>query len=223
MIRVFDEWLLLPQRIALHEPSATAVLADAHLGYSAARQTLGDAVPWRSVEEEMQPLASAAIGHDIRQLIVAGDLFERGFDATICKQFNDALDRLGMGLLGVVPGNHDRGIETASHDMPLFPAGIDLHGWRIHHGDQPVEWPRAITGHWHPAIRWKRRKLPAFMVRGSHLVLPAFSRDAAGADVQVDELWRGWTAFAIVGHEVIELDELRSAGQQKTHDNRRGS
>jgi uncharacterized protein len=222
MMQVFDRWLLLPQRIALHEPSATAVLADAHLGYSAARQRLGDAVPWGAVEDEMQPLATAATGHEIRQLIVAGDLFERGFDAAICQQFQDALDRLGIDLLGVVPGNHDRGIEAAS-DLPLFPTGIDWHGWRISHGDQAVESPRAIMGHWHPAIRWKRRKLPAFMVRGNHLVLPAFSRDAAGADVQTDERWRGWTGFAIVGDEVIDLKELPSARQQKTHDKRRGS
>jgi putative SbcD/Mre11-related phosphoesterase len=223
MIRLFDEWLLLPQRIALHERSATAVLADVHLGYSAARQRLGDAVPWRTVEEEMQPLTSAAIGHDIRQLIVAGDLFERGFDATICRHFIEVLHRLGIALLGVIPGNHDRGLEAASIVLPLFSDGLDLHGWQINHGDQPVESPQAIMGHWHPAIRWKRRKLPAFMVRGRHLVLPAFSRDAAGADVHADRHWFGWTGYAVLGDDLIEIDELRPARQQKTHDKRRGS
>ena len=54
MMRLFDEWQLLPQRFAVHEPSATAVLADVHLGYTAARQRLGDAIPWRTVVEEMQ-------------------------------------------------------------------------------------------------------------------------------------------------------------------------
>ena len=209
MIRFFDEWLLLPQRLALHEPSATAVLADAHLGYSAARQRLGDAVPWRTVEEEMQPLVSAATGHNIRHLIVAGDLFERGFNANVYQQFQKVLNRLGIDLLGLVPGNHDSGVEANSSALPWFPAGIDLYGWRIYHGDQPLECPHAIFGHWHPALRWKRRKLPAFMIRGNHLVLPAFSRDAAGADVQADERWRGWTGYAIVGDEVIKFDEMK--------------
>jgi metallophosphoesterase superfamily enzyme len=223
MIRVFDDWLLLPQRLALHEPSATAVLADAHLGYSAARQRQGDAVPGRSVEEEMQPLASAATAHDIRQLIVAGDLFECGFDAAIAQQFHDLLNRLGIHLSGVVPGNHDRGIETAAHELPWFPAGFDLHGWRIGHGDQVVDSPRTITGHWHPALRCKGRKLPAFMVRGSHLVLPAFSRDAAGADVQADDRWHAWTGYAILNEAVVGFEELRPTRKQKTHDKNRGS
>jgi metallophosphoesterase superfamily enzyme len=223
MIRILDDWLLLPQRIALHEPSATAVLADAHLGYSAARQRLGDAIPCRAVEDEMQPLASAATGHDIRQLIVAGDLFERGFDPEICRQFKDVLHRLGVRLLGIVPGNHDRGIEAASVELPLFPAGIDWHGWRIDHGDQAVNHLRTVSGHLHPALRWKRGKLPSFMVRGDHLVLPAFSRDAAGADVQADERWRGWTGYAILNDEVIGFEDLRPPRKQKTHDKRRGS
>ena len=75
MMRILEDWLLLPQRVAVHEPSATAVLADVHLGYSAARQRLGDSIPWRSVEEEMQPLVSAALTHDICAVVVAGDLF----------------------------------------------------------------------------------------------------------------------------------------------------
>src|SRR5438105_15682784 len=94
MMRWSEDWLLLPERIALHDPSATAVLADVHLGYSAARQRLGDAIPWRTVAEEIRPLAWAAKTHDIQHLVVAGDLFERGFDAAILQQFLDVLDGL---------------------------------------------------------------------------------------------------------------------------------
>src|SRR5262245_694697 len=111
MIRVLDHWLLLPERIALHEPSATAVIADVHLGYSAARLKQGDAVPVRSVREELQPLIDAARVHDLRSVIVAGDFFERGYDAKLADDFLEVLKSLRIDCAGIVPGNHDRGIE----------------------------------------------------------------------------------------------------------------
>lgn len=203
MMRLFDEWRLLPQRFAVHEPSATAVLADVHLGYTAARQRLGDAIPWRTVAEEMQPLVNAASMHELRTLVVAGDLFERGYDAGLYQQFLEVLDRLHIDFLGLVPGNHDRGIDKASLNLPQFPEGYELAGWRVVHGDQPVESTRAVLGHWHPAIRSKGRKVPCFLTLGTQLILPAFSLDAAGVDVRADTRWRDWDCYAIDGNKVI--------------------
>src|SRR5438105_11261237 len=100
MMRWSEDWLLLPERIALHEPSATAVLADVHLGYSAARQRLGDAIPSRSVADEMRPLLDAARLHAITQVIVAGDLFERGYDADIQQQLLDVFARHNIRFVG---------------------------------------------------------------------------------------------------------------------------
>jgi uncharacterized protein len=202
-MRLFEQWLLLPQRLAIHEPSATAVLADVHLGYSAVRQRLGDAVPNRTVAEELQPLADAARTHDIQQLIVAGDLFEHGFDPTICDQLLDALASLRIRLLGLTPGNHDRGIDKAAGDLPIFPSGFDLHGWHICHGDQPVESSQAVMGHLHPALRWKSRKSPCFLARGRRLILPAYSLDAAGVDIGSDARWRDWNCYTICGNDVM--------------------
>jgi uncharacterized protein len=192
MMHLFETWRLLPQRIALHEPSATAVLADAHLGYSAARQCLGDAIPWRDVAEELQPLGDAAKTYDLRNLLVAGDLFERGYDAAVHRQFLDLLDRLRIEFLGLVPGNHDRGLDKAALPLPLFPEGYDLECWRIVHGDRAIEGTRTVMGHWHPAIFWKRGKVPCFLARGHQLILPAFSLDAAGVDVGADRRWQDW-------------------------------
>jgi uncharacterized protein len=201
MMRIFDDWLLLPQRFAVHEPSATAVLADVHLGYSAARQRLGDAIPWRSVEEEMGPLVIAAATLEIRAVVVAGDLFERGFDAVIFAQWLDVLDRLKIRFMGLVPGNHDR-VGADASSLPIWPGGYDLAGWRIRHGHEPSEGGKVVSGHWHPAIRWKGRKVPCFLARGSHLILPAFSLDAAGVDVRSDARWQGWDCYALCGAKI---------------------
>lgn len=146
MMRFHDEWLLLPQRFALHEPSATAVMADVHLGYSAARRRQGDAIPSRSVMEEMQPLVDAARLHAFRNVIVAGDLFERGFDEAIAQEFLAVLARLSLRFLGLVPGNHDRGSDRSPSGLPIIMDGYDLAGWRIVHGDQPSAETKVVMG-----------------------------------------------------------------------------
>ncbi len=186
----WHDWLLLPQRIALHEASATAVIADVHLGYAQARRRLGDAIPLPRVRDELAPLAEAARAHDIRQLLVAGDLFERGYDAKICGELIDLLAEWRIALLGVVPGNHDRGIESAS--LTILADPYELAGWSITHGDRATTAERVIQGHEHPATRRGRRKIACFLTRGTHLILPAFSRDAAGVCVDGEKRWTGW-------------------------------
>lgn len=218
MIQRFEQWLLLPERIALHEASATAVIADVHLGYSAARRRLGDAIPERSVSDDLQPLALAAKQHDIRRLVVAGDLFEHGFDMDLGGEFLKELARLRINLLAVTPGNHDRGIDQAT-GWPLFPAGFDLDGWHICHGDEPSESSRAIMGHWHPATRMGHRKVPAFLVRDQQLILPAFSRDAAGVELQKDDRWRDWRCYAIPALAVSRFPCSRNAKPQAEDSN----
>jgi metallophosphoesterase superfamily enzyme len=52
-VRVLDDWLLTPERAALHVPTATAVIADLHLGYAQARQQCGDAVPTADLDQQL--------------------------------------------------------------------------------------------------------------------------------------------------------------------------
>jgi uncharacterized protein len=202
--RWHDDWLLLPQRFALHEPSATAVLADVHLGYSAARQRLGDAVPSRSVREEMQPLLDALTQHPIRNVVVAGDLFERGYDASLAEQLLELLEENGIRFHGLAPGNHDRGLDKATPMLPIHPRGYDLAGWHIAHGDSPLGHVKSISGHWHPAVRRGRTKTPCFLGRSTQLILPAFSHDAAGVDIGKDKRWREWSCY------MIEMNVIRA-------------
>lgn len=208
MTHLLGNWRLLPQRIALHEASATAVIADVHLGYGTARQRQGDAVPARPVVDEMRPLLEAAKAVELRRLLVAGDLFEAGYDAELCRQFLECLSLAQIEFAGLIPGNHDRGIEQAPPSLPIFPDGCDVAGWRITHGDRGSPDDRAIMGHWHPALRVRGRKLPCFLASGLKLILPAFSLDAAGVDVQKDARWRGWDCLAIDNEKVMSAKKL---------------
>lgn len=201
MMRFCDDWLLLPQRLALHEPSATGVLADVHLGYNAVRQRLGDAIPSRSVAEEMQPLIDAARVHRIEQIVIAGDLFERGYDADVYQQFLDVLAAHQVRFLGLTPGNHDR--RVAGTPLPIFADGYLLAGWHVTHGDRETAHAKVVMGHWHPALRRRGRKAPCFLMRDTQLVLPAFSLDAAGVHVGGDPRWRGWEC-AVTDRDQVE-------------------
>lgn len=55
-MRVLRDWLLTPQRVAVHLPTQTAVLSDLHLGYAEARCGAGDAVPSLRLELSLEPL-----------------------------------------------------------------------------------------------------------------------------------------------------------------------
>src|SRR6187401_338532 len=83
----FEDWFLTPQRVAIHKPTATAVVADLHLGYQEARRRCGDAIPLMNLETALQPLLQALGEYEARDLIIAGDLFERAFDLLLWQRF----------------------------------------------------------------------------------------------------------------------------------------
>ena len=75
---VQGDWLLTPTRVAVHLPTATAVLSDLHLGYAEARRGNGDAVPVADLEDILAPLQAILSRLAVRRLVIAGDLFEAG-------------------------------------------------------------------------------------------------------------------------------------------------
>ena len=77
-MRVLDDWLLTPARAAIHVPTATAVVADLHLGYDRIRRRSGDAVPVRRVADELAALGAELGKQKVSRLVIAGDLFEDG-------------------------------------------------------------------------------------------------------------------------------------------------
>ena len=72
----------------------------------------GDAVPARTVAQELTGLAAVLRSENVRRLLVAGDLFEDGRVERddLVAEFLAWLEGEGIELAGVVPGNHDRGL-----------------------------------------------------------------------------------------------------------------
>jgi metallophosphoesterase superfamily enzyme len=207
-MQVHNHWLLTPHRAAVHLPSATAVIADLHLGYDRVRCRAGESVPACGADECLAELEALTARRPIRRLVIAGDLIEGAAGAGMAGELLGWLQDRGIELAGIVPGNHDRGLEKAGTALPLCPAGVALGGWRVLHGDGPLPPGRAVHGHFHPAVRWQGWILPCFLIGPGRLVLPAFSADAAGVQVLGDPRWRGYRCAAIAEGKVIDLGLL---------------
>jgi putative SbcD/Mre11-related phosphoesterase len=205
---VHDDWLLTPERAAVHLPTATAVVADLHLGYNEARRRNGDAVPMAGVDEALGPLLPVLERHGLKRLVVAGDLFEERWDPELAADFLRRLTAAGVEVAGVVPGNHDRAIKEQSDPLPIYPRGLDLGRWRVVHGDGRLPRGLLVHGHFHPWLRWGRVSTPCYLVGERRLILPAFSRDARGVDVTGQRAWRRYRCCAVAGAEVLDLGPL---------------
>src|SRR5436309_1321893 len=118
IVPVHDDWLLTPQRAAVHMPTATAVVADLHLGYAEARRARGEAVPVPALTDCMAPLATLAATSLIRRLVIAGDLFEDGYSERLTEELLSWAAAVGVELTAVVPGNHDRKLERSGGRLP---------------------------------------------------------------------------------------------------------
>lgn len=207
---VLDEWLLTPERVALHVPTGTAVIADPHLGYHLTRQLAGDAIPLPSVAQQLAPLEGVRQRHTFTRLIVAGDLVERS--AGVIDEFCAWLGAVGLELLAVVPGNHDR--RLANLPCPLLPA-YELAGWQIVHGDGDMPAGRMLCGHFHPSLWRQGGKRPCYLLRDEQLILPAFCPEAAGANVGKEQRWAKWRCLAILGKVVRDCGLAGTLGARR--------
>lgn len=174
--------------------SATAILADVHLGYSWAQRRRG----------ELGPIADERVRGKLLRLfdelsparvVFLGDLVhaprpcqpEREWIETVLREL------AGRAQLISVRGNHDRAFPT---DFAGVSVAV-IESWRegplvAVHGDRlpvPIETGTVLVlGHLHPAFpvldaAGAGQKLPIFVASNSCIVLPAFSPFAGGFDV----------------------------------------
>jgi putative SbcD/Mre11-related phosphoesterase len=230
-MRVLHDWLLTPERVAVHGPTRTAVVADLHLGYAEARRRRGDAVPSEAVNELLEPLRRVRQQHEVRRLVIAGDLLEDGDCREALAAFVEWVDGSGMDLLAVVPGNHDKDLASlgdAACRLPLRPEGVTVGGWRIVHGEGVLPDAPVVHGHDHPCLRWSPKSRanrprftrsrfapntidgPCFLTGPRRLILPAFSKEAAGVNILSVPRWRALCCHIVAGDRVLDLGEVSS-------------
>jgi len=221
-MEVHTDWLLTPERAAVHKPSATAVIADLHLGYAEARRNSGESVPLRDLEESLAPLRSLVARCDVKQLVIAGDLFENAAGAVLAEPFRQALLQLGLSLLAIVPGNHDRGAAARAISLPFHPEGLQVGDWHVVHGDSRLPRGRVIMGHLHPCLTWAaRRTSPCYLVGPRRIILPAFSAEARGVNVLDCHSWAKLCCLAIAGDRVLDFGHVGLLTRKLRHQQRK--
>jgi putative SbcD/Mre11-related phosphoesterase len=215
-MRVDWDWWLTPERAALHLPTGTAVIADLHLGYDQVRCRGGDALPEFGLDEAIAALKTVILRHNVRRLLIAGDFCEDGRRQGSAAQLLTWLKDAGLEWLGIIPGNHDRGLDLGEDLVQVCPEGVTLGPWHVVHGDGPLPRGRVVHGHVHPCFRWGNRiDAPCFLVGTRRLVLPAFSADAAGVNVLGDLRWRSFRCCVPAEDQVLDFGEVGDLRRKK--------
>lgn len=236
-MHVEPEWLLTPQRVAVHLPTRTGVVADLHLGYAEARRRRGEAVPVECLADILEPLQQVRQQHAIRRLIVAGDLLEDGECHQALREFLHWVNQQEVDFVAIVPGNHDRGLAlplSARSQLPLYPQGLMLGDWCVLHGEGKLPDGPVVHGHDHPCLRWSpknrairprfaRRRIapfaidaPCYLSGPQRLILPAFSKEAAGVNVLSMRRWRALHCQAVTEDRVLDLGEISTLRRRLT-------
>lgn len=209
------DWLLTPQRAAIHVPTQTAVIADLHLGYDSARRAGGDALPLFGWHEARLRLEELIARHALKRVVFAGDLVEDGRHAHEVMELLDWLQEQGLGV-ALVQGNHDVRLR-ALDGIDVHPHAMELGDWVVRHeADEQSNQPQ-IVGHVHPKLYSPRvgGKASCYVLAGNTLILPAFSDDAAGVNVAAIRAWRDALTYAIVNDEVWDMGPIRELNEPR--------
>ncbi|RQG87144.1 metallophosphoesterase [Natrarchaeobius halalkaliphilus] len=178
---------------AVFVPTADSlIVADIHLGRAAASSI--DA-PIDDGGDVRDRLASLLDRTDPSTVVVAGDLLHsfdtvpRGVERDVVALVS-VIDDAGASLV-VTPGNHDTMLADVFHGETTREYRLADDETVVCHGHEPPDEDakRYVIGHDHPALSVEGRKLPCALYgpnahEGSDvLVLPAFTRTAAGATI----------------------------------------
>jgi putative SbcD/Mre11-related phosphoesterase len=189
------------------EESRTLVVADLHLGYVWAHRFEGQLLPLSAREDSTERLLELIASYRPADVVLLGDVVHRVVPAP---ELRSEVRRLatevaGRARLRIVMGNHDAHLSTLLTDIGVkvetalqLNAGSHL----LLHGDGPDDGERVaaafretapsgrvIIGHEHPALTLSDGvsssvKCPCFLASREVLVLPAFSRWAAGTNAR---------------------------------------
>jgi len=200
--------LLLPGRAALLPTSRTLLVADLHLGKAATFRRAGIPVPEGSAQRDLERLAQLVREHDVRRLVVLGDLFHAkgGCTPQVFAEFAALRARMADTEVVLVLGNHDRAVGRLPASLGIDACLPSLDEPPFHFVHEPatgVAGPDrhlfTIAGHLHPTVSIRspsgdRLADRCFVAEPSVLVLPAFGSFTGGHRVDPTAGMRLWIA-----------------------------
>ncbi|MES2661384.1 MAG: ligase-associated DNA damage response endonuclease PdeM [Verrucomicrobiota bacterium] len=178
---------LLPEGAVFLKNTSTLVVADIHLGKSAAFRSHGLPVPEGDTAHDLLRLIELSRNYQAAHLVIAGDLFHSpsGITSELKTELRNFLTELGVPLTLVV-GNHDVRIAPMNLPFSAVPHLDPEENIRIIHDPADIGAGKFhISGHWHPVVKISDGRRPAlrlkcFVCRNETLVLPAFGSFTGG-------------------------------------------
>ena len=200
--------LLLPGRAALLPASQTLLVADLHLGKAATFRQAGIPVPEGSAQRDLERLHQLVHAHDVRRLVVLGDLFHArsGCTPQVFAEFAALRSRIDKTSVVLVLGNHDRAVGRLPASLGLDACLPSLDEPPFHFVHEPATDTNVsnqnvftVAGHLHPTVSIRspsgdRLADRCFVAEPSVLVLPAFGSFTGGHRVEPTADMRLWIA-----------------------------
>lgn len=202
---------LLTESAVFLTNNSTLIVADIHLGKSAAFRAQGLPVPEGDSIRDLARLSALVEKSQARHLVIAGDLFHAptGMTPALEAALADFISRLGVPVT-LVLGNHDVKIQPLPPGLTSVPH-LDLEpNLRVIHDPAHVSGDRLhIAGHWHPIVKIPDAKrtslrLQCFLFRDRTLVIPAFGSFTGGSILNVRPDDR---VFVALREQVVELPQ----------------
>jgi putative SbcD/Mre11-related phosphoesterase len=196
--QVSHDLLFDSRRAAWFPGERILAVADLHLGYAWAHRAGGQLMPIVRDDDTVQQLVELQQDYNAGEIVFVGDIVHRAIPvAAIEAEVRAIVDALAPHVrLTFLAGNHDRELQPL---LKRWRLDIELAPFRtigsntLTHGDQPLplnlKQTRTIMGHEHPAISigdgvTTSQKCPCFLISDTVIILPAFSRWAAGTNIR---------------------------------------
>ena len=208
-----DIWLL-PDRAMFWPKAQTRFVTDLHFGKAAAFRAASIALPRGTTTTDLERLTCLIEQTSAARLAILGDVFharESHAPSTLAairewRSWHDSLEIL------MIRGNHDRRAGDPANDLKfkIVDEGHLESPFVFNHEPEndPQDRGYVLAGHIHPGVRLRRRgrggglRLPGFIFRPKHAILPAFGSLTGLAPVSVTTEDR---VFVIADDEVIPV------------------
>ena len=184
-----EKLVLLPEKCIYWPREKALLLADLHLGKVSHFRKNGIAVPAAARLENLERLHKVLEEPRPQTVIFLGDLFHSSHN-TEWIEFGKFLESYRKIRFILITGNHDILRPAAYEEVNITATPqLLLTPFFLTHEPQPQADLYNLCGHIHPAVKLKSAskqtlRMPCFLFRTDHGMLPAFSSFAGAATVK---------------------------------------
>ena len=211
-----ERLVLLAERVAFWERTATLLVADPHFGKAATFRAAGIPVPRGTTTGSLVRLDRALERTGASRIVFLGDFLHarEGREAETTRVVAEWRRRNASVEMLLVRGNHDAraGDPDPEADIRCIDGPVVESPFVFTHKPAVSDAGYVICGHLHPGARLtgpgrERVRIPCFWFGERTAVLPAFGEFTGVADIDAQPGDRVW---GVVGQSVVRLDAALS-------------